>query len=417
MTDKDIYNVNDIINYEIQVNQTVKDAHANDVVITDILDQNLNIDIDGISIEGTEKENYTVEKIDNGIVIRFKQISDKEITIKYQVLLQDNTLAGKEITSKATMTSINNTDIKTADKTSKILMPIFQLSKKSDKDFYNIDDTIHYTVKAKQIIDHAKAFNVVIDDSHLNDGLTIDEDSIAIQGLAENEYSIDHKNNGYIMFHEGAVTNEDIIIEYDVKVEDPLLAGQKVEHEVYLSCSNNPDVKTWKDDVEETILKPEYQISKTVNKEKCQVGDILEYTINVKQMTENAKTSDIVLEDIAEGVQINLNSIVVEGINQSLYTIVETEKGFKIVIKDENFNSCKIIYNGSSQNVSEAVNSATVSSMYALPQSSKVKTSIQEIVPTGDHEIGVIYIGALFISAIYIFVKKRNDFQLGKSKK
>ena len=219
------------------------------------------------------------------------------------------------------------------------------------------------------------------------------------------------------MFHEGAVTNEDIIIEYDVKVEDPLLAGQKVEHEVYLSCSNNPDVKTWKDDVEETILKPEYQISKTVNKEKCQVGDILEYTINVKQMTENAKTSDIVIEDIAESVQINLNSIVIEGINQSLYTIVETEKGFKIVIKDENFNSCKIIYNGSSQNASEAVNSATVSSMYALPQSSKVKTSIQEIVPTGDHEIGVIYIGALVISAIYIFGKKRNDFQLGKSKK
>lgn len=417
MTDKDIYNVNDVINYEIQVNQTVKDAHANDVIITDILDQKVNIDIDDISIEGTDKENYTVEKIDNGIVIRFKQISDKEITIKYQVLLQDNTLAGKEITSKSTMTSVNNPDIKTADKTSKILMPIFQLSKKSDKDFYNIDDTIHYTVKAKQIINHAKAFDVVIDDSHLNDGLTIDENSIAIQGLAENEYSIDHKNNGYIMLHEGAVTNEEIIIEYDVKVEDPSLAGQKVEHEVYLSCSNNPDVKTWKDDVEETILKPEYQISKTVNKEKCQAGDILEYIIDVKQMTENAKTFDIVIEDIAEGVQINLNSIVVEGINQSLYTILQTEEGFKILIHDENFDSCKIMYNGSTGNASEAINSVTISSMYALSQSSKTKTSVQKIVPTGDHEIGVIYIGPLFISAMYIFIKKRNDTRLRKLNK
>lgn len=78
----------------------------------------------------------------------------------------------------------------------------------------------------------------------MNDGLVIDMDSIEIKGI--DQYEIEKSGNGYTLIPDNPITDEEITITYDALVADKSLEGQRINHDVYIWCSNNPYVTKWK---------------------------------------------------------------------------------------------------------------------------------------------------------------------------
>ena len=184
---------------------------------------------------------------------------NQKVVIEYDALVDDNNLADRNVINKASITCSNNPDVIEAEVKSKILMPVFEIKKITDKEYYNYNEVIHYTVKTRQTVEGAIAYDVVLDDTHLNDGLVIDMDSIEVKGI--DHFQIEKSGNGYVLIPDNPITDEEITITYDALVADKALKGQKINHDVYIWCSNNPYVAKWESSVANTIIKPKPMVT------------------------------------------------------------------------------------------------------------------------------------------------------------
>ena len=334
-SDKEVYNYKDIVTYTLNIQQTIDGATANDVVINDILPKGLELNEKSFIFEGINTEEVEVKKTERGFKIIIPSLRDK-VSITYKATINDTKLSGKDIQNIANVTSSNNNDVVKAEIINKVLIPEFEITKNADKEYYNINDTIHYTVKTKQIIKDAKAFNVVLDDTHLNKGLKFKPETIKVTGLDEENYRVEVKEQGYYLLHLDYMTDEEIQIEYDVDVVDPALAGKKIEHEVYISCINNPKVEEWKSLVENVVLKPEFSLVKSSSVEKAKMGDMVHYDIEFVQTKENTVAYNVVLTDLLEDNQkLDFDSITVDtkDMSKDNYIIEKTNNGFIIHFK------------------------------------------------------------------------------------
>lgn len=113
-TDKTLYKVADICEYQVYVSQTIKDAIAKNVVIEDHIDQKgVELEKDSIHVFAPDESDITSEcrivASDNSYRIETKRnlLYDQTIKVIYQVKLKDKTLAGKTIKNTATAKSDN----------------------------------------------------------------------------------------------------------------------------------------------------------------------------------------------------------------------------------------------------------------------------------------------------------------------
>src|SRR5699024_622340 len=81
-SDKEIYNVKDTIIYTLNVQQTVENARANDIIVNDIIPDGLELDMRSFVIKGIEKDNYVIEKTEKGFMIKINALEDSA-TISY----------------------------------------------------------------------------------------------------------------------------------------------------------------------------------------------------------------------------------------------------------------------------------------------------------------------------------------------
>ena len=334
-SDKPSYNYQDDITYKIKVSQTTENAKAYNVVLKDELPEGLELDINSFIFEGIEAEKVKIEKTDKGYMAILPTL-EKEVTVTYKTTVIEPSLSGTTITNYVSVTSSNsfNTVEDTCDVD--ILKPVFEISKTSDKEFYNINDTIHYTVNAKQVVEGAKAYKVVLNDANLNKGLKINQDSIVVNGLDEADYDIERKPQGYLLLHLDYMSDEELQIDYDAKVVNPKLAGQKINHEVSISCINNPEIAKWEDSIENVVLKPEFTMSKTANVSKVKLNDTIQYDVTINQTVDNAIAYDVMFNDQLETNQrLNPESVQVHSNNleKDDYTIEMNDNGFNIVFK------------------------------------------------------------------------------------
>ena len=334
-SDKPSYNYQDDITYKIKVSQTTENAKAYNVVLKDELPEGLELDMNSFIFEGIEAEEVKIEKTDKGYMAILSTL-EKEVTVTYKTTVIEPSLSGTTITNYVSVTSSNsfNTVEDTCDVD--ILKPVFEISKTSDKEFYNINDTIHYTVNAKQVVEGAKAYKVVLNDANLNKGLKINQDSIVVNGLDEADYDIERKPQGYLLLHLDYMSDEELQIDYDAKVVDPKLAGQKINHEVSISCINNPEIAKWEDSIENVVLKPEFTMSKTANVSKVKLNDTIQYDVTINQTVDNAIAYDVMFNDHLETNQrLNPESVQVHSNNleKDDYTIEMNDNGFNIVFK------------------------------------------------------------------------------------
>lgn len=334
-SDKESYNYKDVVTYTLDIFQKDKKATAFDIVVKDTLPKGLKLDMDSFVFDGVDKKDVEILETKDGFLLKMPSLKDK-ISVSYQAMITEPKLSGTEIKNIASVTSSNNTDEIKTELVNKVLMPIFEIQKNADREFYNINDTIHYVVNARQVVEGAKAYNVVLDDTHLNKGLRFKPETVKVTGLDDDSYEVDYKEQGYYLLHLNSMSDEEIKIEYDVDVIDSTLAGQKIEHEVYISCINNPKVDEWKSSVENVVLKPEFTMSKTANVSKVKLNDTIQYDVTINQTVDNAIAYDVMFNDQLETNQrLNPESVQVHSNNleKDDYTIEMNDNGFNIVFK------------------------------------------------------------------------------------
>ena len=327
--DKDIYNVKDEITYTLNINQTIENARANDVIVNDIIPDGLEMDMKSFVIKGIEKDNYVIEKTEKGFMIKINALEDKA-TISYKVKIVDNTLAGQSIVNKADITCSNNPNVVKTEAESKIAKPVLSLVKEVDKEKINVGDNLKYALTLKQTDKDAVANDVVLKDQ-IPDGLTLVEDSVKVEGIKSEEYSLIVKENKIELSIAKLSYNVPITVSFDARVTSNDVAGKDIENTASANCSNNP--VTVKAQAISDVYKPTLSIEKTADKDFYNVKDEITYTLNVQQTVENARANDVIINDIIpDGLELDMNSFVINGIEKNEYTIEETDNGFVIKI-------------------------------------------------------------------------------------
>ena len=327
--DKDIYNIKDMIIYTLNINQTAKNARANDVVINDIIPDGLELDINSFVIKGIEKDNYVIEETEKGFMIKINALEDKA-TISYKTKIVNNDLAGKSVMNKADVTCSNNPDIVETQLENLIVEPGLAIVKTTDKESYNIHDKIHYAVTVKQTDPNAVANDVVIHDFDMTDGLKLLDDTISVSGLAEDQnYEIVTDGNSFSVYIDHLNYDQKVIIGYDALVDDNNLADRNVINKASITCSNNPDVI--ETEVKNKILMPVFEIKKTTDKEYYNYNEVIHYTVKTRQIVEGAIAYDVVLDDthLNDGLVIDMDSIEVKGIDQ--FEIEKSGNGYILI--------------------------------------------------------------------------------------
>ena len=326
------YNLSDVVNYTITVNQLVPHARANDVVITDILDTD-GIEIIPDSIELVSGSDITVLPVSesdiapvtvsesdkvvsksdlasassNGFVVKTSAV-EKSFVIKYQAKIADKNLMGESFTNKAYVTSSNYLDkdnepvIEKASVTANVYEPVLSIEKTSDRYTYNLYDIVHFNVKVTQTVENAVARGVVINDSFINQGVEIDPDTIVVKNFLPEDYEITQSGNGYeIAFNVPILYNQLIEIEYDAKIMDSKLVDCILEHDIYTSCVTNVNTTgVWHDDVAIEVLKPDIMITKISDKSEAYGNEIVKYTVTITQTVQDANSFNLVVNDVIE---------------------------------------------------------------------------------------------------------------------
>ena len=252
-SNKDTYGTDENANYTIKVTQTVKDASAQNVVITDSFDnKDASILADTIKVkdkDGNVIENAQIEKTETGYIIKtFTDLNYNEsLTVTYTVNLANDLLAGKTIKNTATVTT-DNTPEKKVDRTIKIVEPILNVKKTSDQAAYLLGSTAKYTVKVTQTTKDAIAKNIVIYDELSNKSSKIIADSIKIvdsKGNAVSGVKIETAGNTIykITTNKNLAYNESFTVTYNVELKDESLNNTDLNNTVRVSAENTKVVK------------------------------------------------------------------------------------------------------------------------------------------------------------------------------
>ena len=365
------YNLSDIVNYTITVNQLVPHARANDIVITDILDTN-GIEIIPDSIELVSGSDITVLPVSasdimpvvvsesdtlisdsdltsvspNGFVVKINAI-EKSFIIKYQAKIVDKNLMGESFTNKAYVTSSNYLDkdnepvVEKASVTANVYEPVLSIEKTSDRYTYNLYDIVHFNVKVTQTVENAIARGVVINDSFINQGVEIDSDTIVVKNFLPEDYEITQTGNGYeIAFNVPILYNQLIEIEYDAKITDPSLVDCILEHDVYTSCVTNINTTgVWHDEVAIEVLKPDVMITKISDKSEAYSNETVKYTVTITQTVKGANSFNLIVTDVIEdNMSIDMESITVSSSDMTLNAdSIEFRKNDKNNVKNNGF--------------------------------------------------------------------------------
>ena len=250
-TDTDKYNVGDQIEYVMTVKQTVENAIANNVIISDLdLSQGVKLDLNTIRVEGIDDSLYRIVKKENCFDVIVQALAyNQTVKIKVKGIVESNNTAGENVSNSVTSSCDNNNTIIKDSISSIIMKPHLTIAKSSDKDIYNYKDIVHYKIVVNQTVQDARANDIVINDI-LDKGVDLDFDSIEVDGVKKSGYQL-HKTDSGFMMSVNAL-KEYLIIEYDAQINDPLLSGKQIRNYADITCSNNSETVT--SEVESEVL-------------------------------------------------------------------------------------------------------------------------------------------------------------------
>lgn len=242
-SDKQNYNIGDIANYILTLfsKTEISSKELEDLNINISFDKKIdlnNFDITEISLndEILSAENYSISKTEDGFILSFNELKDKDITnakIKYAIQFSDKTLIDSNLNCKIVVSKANNVLLEKSlsvkiDKQFEQIMKDanYEVSFTPDKSTYTYNDVIHstFTITNK---DEIAVKNLNIKLLNISD-FTLEKILINDVDLLNNQYQISVQNNmSTISLNEIDLNKDDkLVIEYTTKV-------QEKSHEIY----------------------------------------------------------------------------------------------------------------------------------------------------------------------------------------
>lgn len=334
---KTAFSTNDKATYTLKVRQTVENAVAKNVVITDTLDTSL---ASAENIKITDKNGNEVNAADIVQIVNGFQINtnsnlayDEFFTITYTVMLSNAELSGKEVTNVA-KTHADNADEVDATKTITITKPALTIEKTSDKSVYSTGETAKYTLVVKQTVENAVAKNVIIKDSFDNENLSKPTNIKILdsKGNSVTNAEISVEDRGFTIYtNSNLAYNETFTVTYNVNMASAALSGQQIKN-VAVADSENTEETTTENTV--TVTTPALAIIKEVNKTAFSSSETARYTLKVSQTVENAVAKNVVITDAFDNENIskpsNIKITDAKGEEVSSADINVSETGFTI---------------------------------------------------------------------------------------
>lgn len=241
--------------------------------------------------------------------------------------------------------------------------PKLEIEKTTDRDYYNYNDMVHYNIEVKQVIENTTAYNLVLKDDDITQGVDIDTNSIIISGIKDDNYTLEVKENSFILNVKELKQNETLNVSFSAKINDIDLVGKTFTNKATVICDYIDEVSST---VTNRVLKPKLSINKTSTKDKYNLLDDLEYIIDVKQNIKGAKAFDVDIDDtITKGVEIYEESVVVSG-SEDEYTVNVNDNKLNVKLKSMSDENVQIKYNAKIKDFSvskkDIINKATVKS-------------------------------------------------------
>ena len=367
------HQVNDIIHYTVKVNNTNEKADTAYFVIRDVsLPDSVAFDFSSVKVSGIDAENYTIEQVGNGWVLKSKGDYalpfGKTITIEYdaKALTASN---GTVIDNTATAIAAGIPEKKDA-KQVYVNSPKIDVEKTAPSSKYKVGDSVGYKVVITNRNPGTFMRDLLLKDEVQSKGLEIKEGSVAVlvagKDVTSNldiTYAEDgsgfriqtpyNMNNsdipciGISPYKEMSHWTDKMIVTYEATITDEAALSTDLKNTFSAPATKNTNGDLIKDDelipsgggqddADVKMKAPALEITKKSNKTQYNVGENGIYELVVKQTKENLIAKNVVVTDTfvqQEGVKYDTSSLKVllnkEDITQECKISVEGNQ-FKI---------------------------------------------------------------------------------------
>lgn len=367
------HQVNDIIHYTVKVSNTNEEADTAYFVIRDeSLPDSVAFDFSSVKVSGIDAENYTIEQVGNGWVLKSKGDYalpfGKTITIEYdaKALTASN---GTVIDNTATTIAAGIPEKKDA-KQVYVNSPKIDVEKTAPSSKYKVGDSVGYKVVITNRNPGTFMRDLLLKDEVQSKGLEIKEGSVAVLVAGKDVTSnldITYAENGsgfsiqtpYNMnnsdipcigispYKEMTNWTDKMIVTYEATITDEAALSTDLKNTFSVPATKNTNGDLIKDDelipsgggqddADVKMKAPALEITKKSNKTQYNVGENGTYELIVKQTKENLTAKNVVVTDTfvqQEGVKYDTSSLKVllnkEDITQECKINVEGNQ-FKI---------------------------------------------------------------------------------------
>lgn len=232
--------------------------------------------------------------------------------------------------------------------------PALYISKKTDKQYYNIGDNIQYEIMAMQVSKDTIAKEVFIQDLSLPNFIQIIPESVkavCYSGASETFLSVSVKDNKII--------TDKMDLEYGDKIVLKFMAMAKEESResgvTNIAEAVGKDVEPVRAQTTIIVRKPKLEIEKRVisnpkNNLAFQIGDKVKYQVKVENPVKNSYVENLIIEDTWEnGMDLQEESVKVYWLESGAdfsetetkdlvannnYDLVLSSNGYKILFKE-----------------------------------------------------------------------------------
>lgn len=367
------HQVNDIIHYTVKVNNTNEEADTAYFVIRDAsLPDSVALDFSSVKVSGIDVENYTIEQVGNGWVLKSKGDYalpfGKTITIEYdaKALTASN---GTVIDNTATAIAAGIPEKKDA-KQVYVNSPKIDVEKTAPSSKYKVGDSVGYKVVITNRNPGTFMRDLLLKDEVQSKGLEIKEGSVAVlvagKDVTSNlDITYAEDGSGFSIQTPYNMNNSDIpcigispykemtnwtdkmIVTYEATITDEAALSTDLKNTFSVPATKNTNGDLIKDDelipsgggqddADVKMKAPALEITKKSNKTQYNVGENGTYELIVKQTKENLTAKNVVVTDTfvqQEGVKYDTSSLKVllnkEDITQECKINVEGNQ-FKI---------------------------------------------------------------------------------------
>ena len=319
-SDKQFADLNSFVTYTITMNNT-GNVPANNVNLTDI------VPVGSVYENGTLTINNLLNNGDLNSGINIGTVNANSITtvsfkVKIIAIPQQNPIENKgSITYTYTVNPAIPNEITEAEDTNIVLTQINNSSITSqievDKQFVDLRDIVNYTVHLTNT-GNVSANNIIVTNPAPT-GTNFVLNSVAINGIAQLG---SNPNTGIVTGSIAAGATKTVSFKMQVGVNipnpNPISNSATVNFSYLVDPSGTPVAGVSTSNVVVTQvnhadLEGTENLTKTCDKQFVDIGDLITYTIKIKNTGNTAATNVVVIDSLNDGLTYKANSLIVDG--------------------------------------------------------------------------------------------------------